>query len=111
MTLVGHCKTRRAHARRVSIWSEPASARVDINAGNAQFHAGPSIAVLVVVAVAVDPLVYHLVPVALIEAPRSAEVVAANFTAHSGNRLGDAELLGRTLQAGRARRSSGIRLT
>jgi hypothetical protein len=92
-------------------WSEPASARVDINAGNAQFHAGPSIAVLVVVAVAVDPLVYHLVPVALIEAPRSAEVVAANFTAHSGNRLGDAELLGRTLQAGRARRSSGIRLT
>ena len=60
---------------------------------------------------AVDPLVNHLVPVALIEALLLAEVPAANLFAHPSHRLGDTELLGRALQAGRARRGSGIRLT
>src|ERR1700694_4083146 len=90
-----------------------ASARLDIDARNTEFHARPSNPALIsvvtsVVTLAVDPLVNHLVPVALIEAPRSAEVVAADFTAHAGDRLRDAQLLGRTFQAGRASRSPGI---
>ena len=91
-----------------------ASARFDIDAGDTQLDAGPSITIpvlLAVVAVAIDPLVNHLVMVVFIEAPRSAHVFSADFTAHPGDRFGDAKLLGGAPQAGRARRSSGIRLS
>jgi hypothetical protein len=91
-----------------------ASARLDIDAGNAKFHAGPSLTIPVLFAVvplAVDPLVTHLVAVALIEAARSADVLAANFTAHPGDWFGDPQLVGRAAQAGRSRRGPGIGLT
>jgi hypothetical protein len=90
------------------------SARLDIDAGYTQLHAGPSIPIpvlIAVVAVAIGPLVNHLVMVVFIEASGSAEVPAANLFAHPGDRFGDAKLLGGAPQAGRARRRSGIRLS
>jgi hypothetical protein len=94
--------------------------RVDADARNVQFYAGSVIAIVIpmlvpmlvaVVPLAVDALVNDLVPVALADAPRSADIPAANLTAHPGDRFGEAELDGRAAQAGRARRSPGIRLT
>jgi hypothetical protein len=66
--------------------------------------------VLVVVALAEDPLVHHLVANVLIEALGPAEVVATDFAANAGDRLGDAKLLGRALQTGGAGSSAGIGL-
>jgi hypothetical protein len=73
-----------------------------------QFHAGPVIAVLV--AIAIDTLVNHLVPITLIDATGSADILAANLTAHAVDRFSEAQLLGGTLQAGRAGRSPGVGL-
>jgi hypothetical protein len=88
---------------------------LDADARKVQFHAGSSIPVLVTVAmivtVAIDPLVNHLVPVALVDAPGPADVLAADFTAHAGNRFRDAKLCGRVAQIGRTARGPGIRLT
>jgi hypothetical protein len=88
---------------------------LDSDARKAQFHAGSSIPVLVTVAMlvtlTVDPLVNHLVPVALVDAPGAADVLAADFTADAGNRLRDAKLLGRVAQAACASGGPGIRLT
>jgi hypothetical protein len=75
------------------------SARLDIDARNAELHARRSIPM--VVALAVDPLVNDLVAVVLIDAPRSADILAANLTTDLGDRLRDAQLFRRTLEAGR----------
>ena len=53
------------------------------------------------VALTVDPLVHDLVAIALVEAPRSADILAANLTADLGDRFCDAQPFRRTLQAGR----------
>jgi hypothetical protein len=84
--------------QRVSI-----SARLDIDARNVELHARRSIPMVVSVAVvlAVDPLVNDLVAVTLVDAPRSADILAADLTADLGDRLRDAQLFRRTLQAGR----------
>ena len=80
------------------------SARLDIDARNAQFDAGPSIPVLV----AMVPLVNDdLVAIALIDAPRPADVLAADLSADLGDWFRDAQLLRRTLQAGRPGGSPG----
>src|SRR5580704_13410025 len=86
------------------------SAALDVDAWQVQFHAGSSIPALVVVALTVDPLVHHLVPVMLVHAPGPADVLAAHFTTYAVDRLRDAELLRRAAQAGCARRGSGIGL-
>jgi hypothetical protein len=57
--------------------------------------------VALVVPLVVDPLVNNLVAVALIDAPRSADILAANLTTDLGDRLRDAQLFRRPLQAGR----------
>jgi len=86
------------------------SARLYIDARNAQFDAGLSVPVLV--AVVMVPLVNdYLVAVALVDATRPADILAANLTADLSDRFGDAQLLRRTLQAGRAGRSSGSSLS
>jgi hypothetical protein len=92
------CSARLDRYQRISV-----SARLDIDARNAELDARRSIPMVValVVPLAVDPLVNDLVAVALIEAPRSADIVAANLTTNLGDRLRDAQLFRRTLQAGR----------
>jgi hypothetical protein len=83
--------------------------------GNIQFDAGSPIAIAVfvavtmLVAVTIAPLANnYFAPVAIIETPRLANVVAANLLAHASDLLRDAELISRAAQAGH---SSGIRLT
>jgi hypothetical protein len=62
----------------------------------------------VLIAVVMVPLVNDdLVAIALIDAPRPADVIAANLAADLGDGLRDAQLLRRTLQAGRTGRSAG----
>jgi hypothetical protein len=84
--------------------------RVDVDARNSQLHAGPVIPVLVTVTVPIDPLVHDLVPVMLVDASGPANVLAANLTADAGDRLRDAQLLGRTGEPGCTRQAPGIRL-
>jgi hypothetical protein len=69
------------------------------------------VTVAMIVTLAIDPLVNHLIPVALVDAPGPADVLAADFTAHAGNRFRDAKLFGRIAQASCASRGPGIRLT
>jgi hypothetical protein len=85
-------------------------AGLDVDARDAQFDAGPSIPVLV--AVAMIALVNdYLVAVALVDTPRPADVLAANLAADLGDWLRDAQPLRRALQAGRTGGSPGRSLT
>jgi hypothetical protein len=81
-------------------------AGLDIDARNAQFDAGPAIPVFVAV-VMVALVNDDLVAIALIDAPRPADVLAANLPADLGDWFRDAQLLRRTLHAGRTGRSPG----
>jgi hypothetical protein len=83
--------------------------RLDVDARNSQFHAGPAIPVLVTVAIpiAIDPFVHDLVSVMFVDASGPADILAANFTADAIDRLGDAQLLGRAGEAGCARQAPG----
>src|SRR5215469_1927197 len=73
---------------------------MNADAGSIEFEAAPVVAVTIIaIVVAMEALAHQLVAIALLEAARTAEVVAADLAAHARDRLHQPQRVGFVAQA------------